>query len=101
MKNERVKHLGRRINALMTCLLVVSMLFVVSLCITMFYNLAMSLLENQCVNATNVLAYELDGYVGSEDRNELLDELKERMNCEFTIFEWDERAYTTIQQNGS
>ena len=101
MKNERVKHLGRRINALMTFLLIASMLFVVSLCITMFYNLAMSLLENQCVNATNVLAYELDGYTGPEDRNELLDELKSRMNCEFTIFEWDERAYTTIQQNGS
>ncbi len=101
MKNERVKHLGRRINALMTFLLIASMLFVVSLCITMFYNLAMSLLENQCVNATNVLAYELDGYTGPEDRNELLDELKSRMNCEFTIFEWDERVYTTIQQNGS
>ena len=51
MKNGRVKHLGRRINALMTCLLITSMLFVVSLCITMFYNLAMSLLEEQCVNA--------------------------------------------------
>lgn len=101
MKNERVRHLGRRINALMTCLLVVSMLFVVSLCISMFYKLAMSLLENQCVNATNVLAYELDGYTGPEDRNILLDELKDRMNCEFTIFEGDERAYTTIQQNGS
>ncbi len=101
MKNERVRHLGRRINALMTCLLVVSMLFVVTLCINMFYNLAMSLLENQCVNATNVLAYELDGYTGPEDRNVLLDELKDRMNCEFTIFEWDERAYTTIQQDGS
>ena len=45
MKNGRVKHLGRRINALMTCLLIASMLFVVSLCITMFYNLSMSLLE--------------------------------------------------------
>lgn len=77
------------------------MLFVVTLCINMFYNLAMSLLENQCVNATNVLAYELDGYTGPEDRNVLLDELKDRMNCEFTIFEWDERAYTTIQQDGS
>ena len=101
MKNGRVKHLGRRINALMTCLLIASMLFVVSLCITMFYNLAMSLLEEQCVNAVNILAYELDGYVGPEDRNVVLDELKEKTHCEFTIFEGDERAYTTIQQNGS
>ncbi|MDE6924527.1 MAG: cache domain-containing protein [Acetatifactor sp.] len=100
MKNERVKHLGRRINALMACLLVVSMLFVVSLCIVMFYDLALGLLEEQCVNAANILAYELDGYEGPEDRNEMLDELKDKTDCEFTIFEWDERAYTTIQQNG-
>lgn len=101
MKNERVKHLGRRINALMACLLVVSMLFVVSLCIVMFYDLALGLLEEQCVNAANILAYELDGYAGPDDRNEMLDELKERTDCEFTIFEWDERVYTTIQQNGT
>lgn len=101
MKNERVKHLGRRINALMACLLVVSMLLVVSLCIVMFYDLALGLLEEQCVNAANMLAYELDGYAGPDDRNEMLDELKERTDCEFTIFEWDERAYTTIRQNGT
>ena len=100
MKNKRVKHLGRRINALMTCLQVASMILVVALCISMFYNLAMSLLRDRCVNATNVLAYELDGYVGSEDKNETLDELKEMFGCEFTIFDGDVRTYTTIQQNG-
>ena len=100
MKNERVKHLGRRINALMTCLQAVSIILVVSLCIFMFYNLAMNLLRDRCVNATNILAYELDGYVGPEDKNETLDELKEMMRCEFTIFDGDVRTYTTIQQNG-
>lgn len=100
MKNERVKHLGRRINALMTCLQVTSMVLVVALCISMFYNLAMSLLRDRCVNATNILAYELDGYVGPEDKNETLDELKSMLRCEFTIFDGDVRAYTTIQQNG-
>ena len=100
MKNERVKHLGRRINALMTCLQVVSMVLVVALCISMFYNLAMSLLKDRCVNATNVLAYELDGYVGPDDKNETLDELKGMFGCEFTIFDGDVRTYTTIQQNG-
>lgn len=100
MKNERVKHLGRRINALMTCLQVASMVLVVALCISMFYNLAMSLLRDRCVNATNVLAYELDGYVGSDNKNETLDELKGMFGCEFTIFDGDVRTYTTIQQNG-
>lgn len=100
MKNERVKHLGRRINALMTCLQVASMILVVALCISMFYSLAMSLLRDRCVNATNVLAYELDGYVGPDNKNETLDELKGMFGCEFTIFEGDVRTYTTIQQNG-
>lgn len=100
MKNKKVKHLGRRINALMTCLQVASMILVVALCISMFYSLAMSLLKDRCVNATNILAYELDGYVGPEDKNETLDELKGMLNCEFTIFNGDIRTYTTIQQNG-
>ena len=100
MKNKKVKHLGRRINALMTCLQVASMILVVALCISMFYSLAMSLLKDRCVNATNILAYELDGYVGPEDKNETLDELKGMLNCEFTIFNGDVRTYTTIQQNG-
>lgn len=100
MKNERVRHLGRKINVLMACLLVVSMISVVALCIVMFSGLAMSLLRERCVDATNVLAYELDGYVGPEDKNEMLDELKSMLNCEFTIFDGDVRAYTTIHQNG-
>lgn len=100
MKKEKVKHLGRKINALMTCLQVTSMILVVALCISMFYNLAMSLLRDRCINATNVLAYELDGYVGPEDKNKTLDELKDMLNCEFTIFDGDVRTYTTIHQNG-
>ena len=100
MKNGRVKHLGRKINALMVCLQVVSMILVVALCISMFYKLAMNLLRDRCVNATNVLAYELDGYVGPDDKNITLDELKALLRCEFTIFDGDVRTYTTIQQNG-
>lgn len=100
MKNKRTKHLGRRINALMACLLAVSMILVVTLCIVMFIDLAMDLLKDRCVNATNVLAYELDGYVGPEDKNETLDELKDMLGCEFTIFDGNVRTYTTIYQDG-
>lgn len=100
MKTKKVKHLGRRINALMACLQAASIIIVVSLCISMFYSLVMGLLRERCINATNVLAYELDGYVGPEDKNETLDELKGMMSCEFTIFDGDVRAYTTIQQDG-
>lgn len=100
MKHERVKHLGNRINALMACLQAVSIIIVVVLCISMFYNLAMSLLKDHCINATNVLAYELDGYVGPDDKNETLDELKSMLSCEFTIFDGDVRTYTTIRHDG-
>lgn len=100
MKNKKVKHLGRKINALMICLQAASIFLVVFLCIYMFYNLAMNLLRDRCINATNVLAYELDGYVGPEDKNVTLDELKSLLRCEFTIFEGNVRTYTTIQQNG-
>ena len=32
--------------------------------------------------------------------DQLLDGLKSRMGCEFTIFEGDTRAYTTVIQDG-
>ena len=35
-----------------------------------------------------------------DDINQLLDDLKSRMGCEFTVFEGNTRAYTTVVQNG-
>lgn len=78
----------------------VSITVVVIVCVLMFYRLTMSMMQNECVSGTNVLAYELANYSGPEDRTALLDALKEQMGCEFTIFQGNERAYTTIQQNG-
>ena len=103
MENQKIKrrrHLGRKVNTLVTCLLVVSIFSVVKLCIFMFENLAMSMLQDRCVNGTNMLAYELQNYDGSEDMTRLLDDLKGLMRCEFTIFNGDTREYTTIQQDG-
>ncbi len=99
-KNKRIRHLGRKVNALVTCLLLVSIFVVVKLCVYMFENLAMDMLRDRCVNGTNMLAYELQDYEGPEDKTQLLDRMKELMRCEFTIFNGDVRAYTTIQQDG-
>lgn len=66
----------------------------------MFCRLTMSMMQNECVNGTNMPAYELSNYSGDEDMTALLDALKQQMGCEFTIFRGDKRAYTTIQQNG-
>ncbi len=96
-KNRRI---GRKVGKLVAVLLGVSIILVVVLCVLMFYRLTMSMMQNECVSGTNVLAYELASYSGGEDKTELLDALKREMGCEFTIFHGDERAYTTIQQNG-
>lgn len=101
MKNKkRTRHLGNKVNLAVGCLLILSVSVVSSICISMFYRLTIEMLRRQCVSGTNMLAYELDGYVGPEDRSIVLDELKEMTGCEFTIFHEDERVYTTIQQDG-
>ena len=97
---QKMKRIGRKVGNLVAVMLGVSITLVVILCVLMFYRLTMSMMQNECVSGTNVLAYELSSYSGDEDKTELLDALKHEMGCEFTIFQGDERAYTTIQQNG-
>ncbi len=100
-KNDKqFKRIGRKMGNLVAVMLGVSITVVVLVCVLMFYNLTMSLMQDVCVRGTNVLAYELQSYDGDDDKTALLDALKENMDCEFTIFHGDERAYTTIQQNG-
>ena len=96
----KIVRIGRKVGNLVAVMLGVSIILVVMLCVLMFYRLTMSMMQNECVSGTNVLAYELSSYSGDEDKTALLDALKQEMGCEFTIFHGDERAYTTIQQNG-
>lgn len=101
MENKKkIRHLGNKVNLVVGCLLILSISVVVGICVAMFNKLTISMLRKQCVSGTNMLAYELDGYVGPPDRTVVLDELKELLGCEFTIFHGDERVYTTIQQDG-
>ena len=85
---------------MVTIMLAVSTAVVVTICVLMFDALVMEALENQCINGTNVLAYEISRLDGSVDKTGLLDGLKKTMNMEFTIFEGDTRAYTTVLQGG-
>ena len=98
--DKKTKRIGRKGGNLVAVMLGVSITLVVLLCVLMFYRLTMSMMQSECVTGTNVLAYELAAYSGDEDKTELLDALKKEMACEFTIFHGDERAYTTIKQNG-
>lgn len=97
---KKMRHLGQKISLTAGCLLILSIAVVVTICISMFYTLIMNMLRDQCVHGTNMLAWELDEYVGPEDKSLMLDDLKEELGCEFTIFHGDERAYTTIMQDG-
>ncbi len=99
-KKNRVQYLGLKVSIVVAFLLIASIAIVLELSISKFRDYAMNVMENMCVNGTNVLAYELQGHSDGEDMTALLDDLKEQMGCEFTIFHGDERAYTTIVQEG-
>ena len=96
-KNRRI---GQKVGKVVIIMQVVSVIFAVAMCVTMFRSLTTKMLKDRCTNGTNMLAYLLSQTGGGEDPNQLLDELKSRMGCEFTIFEGDTRAYTTVIQNG-
>lgn len=95
-KNKRVRHLGRKVNVLVFCLMVISIAVMVAVCVYMFRQQTMRMLENRCVNGTNMLAYQLQHY-DPDDKQQLLEDLKEEMRCEFTIFEGDTRTFTTLE----
>ena len=96
-KNRRI---GQKVGKVVIIMQVVSVIFAVAMCVTMFRSLTTKMLKDRCTNGTNMLSYLLSQTGGGEDPNQLLDELKSRMGCEFTIFEGDTRAYTTVIQNG-
>ncbi len=97
---KKDKRIGQKVGKVVIIMQVVSVFFAVVMCVTMFRSLTTKMLKDRCTNGTNMLAYLLSQNGGGEDPNQLLDELKSRMGCEFTIFEGDTRAYTTVIQNG-
>ncbi|MDE6363723.1 MAG: cache domain-containing protein, partial [Lachnospiraceae bacterium] len=93
--------LGMKIGCVMAVMQIFFVVMSVTVCVYMFRNLITGMQEERCVNGTDMLAYELERMSGSEDINEILDEMKQRMGCEFTIFEGDTRRYSTVMQNGA
>ncbi len=92
--------IGKRVGNVVVIMQMISVVFAVGMCVIMFRSLAIGMLKQRCTNGTNMLSYVLSQTDGTEDVNQLLDELKSRMGCEFTIFEGNTRAYTTVIQNG-
>ena len=92
--------IGKKIGKVVVIMQIISVVFAVGICVIMFRSLASGMLEQRCTNGTNMLNYVLSQSGGTNDINQLLDDLKSRMGCEFTVFEGNTRAYTTVVQNG-
>lgn len=97
---KKTKRIGKKVGNVVVVMQAVSIVFAVAVCVNMFNSLVRSLQEKICTNGTNVLAYELGRLSSEDDINQVLDGLKERMGCEFTIFEGDTRAYSTVIKDG-
>ncbi len=97
---NKSRRIGQKVGNIVAWLLAGCIIVIVALCVWMFYSLTMTILQSQCSDYANLLAYELENYPEGQDPTEMMDELKARLGCEFTIFHGDERAYTTIQQDG-
>lgn len=97
---KKIKRIGKKVGNVVVIMQAISVVFAVAVCVQMYNSLVKSMQQKICVNGTNMLAFELSKASDGDDLNELLDVLKERMGCEFTIFKGDTRAYSTVMQNG-
>ncbi len=93
------KRIGQKVGNAVVIMLAISIIVVVAVCVFMFRSLITGMLEQRCTNGTNMLAYALENG-GADDVNQLLDDLKTRMGCEFSVYEGDTRAYSTVMENG-
>ena len=96
----KYKRIGAKVGRVVIIMQAISIAVVMLVCVFLYNSLVTKMQTDRCTNGTNMLAYELDKLSEGDDPNQLLDELKNRMGCEFTIFEGDIRAYTTVTQDG-
>lgn len=99
-QNPKYKRIGQKVGNVVVIMQIIAIVLAVTVCILMFRSLITKMQKERCTNGTNMLARELDRVSEGEDLNQILDELKSRMGCEFTIFEGDTRAYSTVIQDG-
>ncbi len=97
---RRIRRIGKKVGNVVVIMQAVSVVFAVLICVYMYNSLVRSMQEKICTNGTNLLAYELSRASEGDDLNQVLDDLKKRQGCEFTIFEGDTRAYSTVTKNG-
>lgn len=99
-KRKKYRSIGGKVGRVVAVMQVVSFVLAMTICVFMFKSLITRMQEERCTNGTNILARELERLSNGDDVNQLLDELKSSMDCEFTIFEGDTRAYSTVTKDG-
>ena len=99
-KEKKYRSIGGKVGRVVAVMQVVSFVLAMIICVFMFKSLITRMQEERCTNGTNILARELERLSRGDDVNQLLDELKSSMDCEFTIFEGDTRAYSTVTKDG-
>lgn len=99
-KRRKTKRIGKKVGNVVVIMQAVSVVLAVTICVQMYNSLVRRMQKEICTDGTNMLAYELEKASDDDDINLLLDGLKERMGCEFTIFKGDTRVYSTVTQNG-
>ncbi len=77
--------IGLKIGCVMAVMQIFFVVMAVTICVYMFRDLITRMQEERCVNGTDMLAYELIRVSEDEDINQILDEMKQRMGCEFKI----------------
>ena len=97
---KKYRRIGQKVGNMVVMMQVASVIFAVAMCVIMFQSLTTKMLKDRCTNGTNMLSYILSQTDSGADMNQVLDDLKGRMGCEFTIFEGNTRAYTTVVQDG-
>lgn len=97
---KKRKRIGKKVGNVVVIMLAVSIAIAVAVCAKMYNVLVKSMQEKICINGTNLLAYELERASKGDDLNQVLDGLKKRQGCEFTIFEGDTRIYSTVTKDG-
>ncbi len=101
-KSDKGKKLATQINTMVAIIAILLVVVMISInAVSTQRNVSGELID-QCVSGTNLLSYALSRQenISLEDKTQLLDELKEVMGAEFTIFEGDVRAFTTIIIDG-
>lgn len=97
---KRQKQLGYKVSNLVTVMLAVSIIVMITMSVLPLNNLLTKILESVCLSEAKVLSYEYSRTHQGDDITAMLDELKSRTDCDYTIFEGDTRTYTTILENG-